>query len=253
MYVNVAKNGSKSSFQITNLRILIYLTLVLLISFIAQEIFPLESMGTLKKMDLERQKLQTLDEIQILTFIENNAHIHLPENLGLGQLLRPIVASYLLIGGEDDIDGPDQHETRSLELSDRLQVLHPDALHVLRPPREDSPFPIKVRPEGRVGPLRVLHGHDIGVGVEHDGGESRACARPFYDDDGLPVDKLDGLGLKGEGARLGEDEVRRLAVIGFRLRSIYAEVFLEAGDDQGRVLGGGEWRGKGGKEDQEED
>lgn len=120
-------------------------------------------------------------------------------------------------------------------------MLHTDALHVLRPPGEDSPVPIDMGPEGMMGPLRLLHRNDVGVGVEHDRGEARVCAGPFEDDDGLPGRELDRLGLEREGARLGEDEFRRLAVVGLGLGGVDPEIVLEAGDDGGRVLGDGEW------------
>ena len=78
-----------------------------------------------------------------------------------------------------------------------------------------------------MGPLGVLGGDHVGVGVEEEGGESGVGAGPFEEDEGLPWDELEGLGVEREGLGLGEDEIGCFAVLGVGEGGVDPEVLLE--------------------------
>lgn len=107
------------------------------------------------------------------TFVKNNANVHTLEDRGVSELLGTVVATDFLVGGESEVEGAEGAEVVGLEESEGLEVLHADALHVLRASGEDAAGGVEVGAEGVVGPLRVLRWDDVGVGIEEDGGEVR--------------------------------------------------------------------------------
>lgn len=117
------------------------------------------------------------------------------------------MAANLLVGDEGEIDGPKRpaEGRRGLELADGLQVLYPHALHVLGAAGVDVPGGgVEVGVKGRVGPLVVLGGDDVGVGVEEDGGKGGVLAGPFEEEQRLALNEFKDLGFEGEGVGLGD-------------------------------------------------
>lgn len=78
-----------------------------------------------------------------------------------------------------------------------------------------------------MGPLVVLGRNDVCVGVEEDGGERRVGAWPFEEEERLAGDKLEGLGLEGEGVGLRENEIGCFVVLGIRLGCVDLKVLLK--------------------------
>lgn len=105
----------------------------------------------------------------MFTFVEHDCDVQALEELGFDELLGAIVAADLFIGDEGEIDGSERLKPGSLELAYGLEVLQPDALHVLGTPGIDVAVVVDVSLERMVSPLGVLKGNDIGVGVEEKG------------------------------------------------------------------------------------
>lgn len=78
-----------------------------------------------------------------------------------------------------------------------------------------------------MGPLVVLGRDDVGVGVEEDGGERRVGSGPFEEDERLAGDKLEGLGIEGEGVGLRQNEIGCFLVLGLRLGCVDLKVPLK--------------------------
>jgi len=131
-------------------------------------------------------------------FVKHHADIHPSEDLGLGELLGAVMAADFLVGGEGEVDRAEGAEVSGLEAAEGFEVLHADALHVLRAAGEDAAVGVEVGAEGVVVPLGVLGGNDVGVGVEEDGGKVGVCALPFEKNQRLPFHKLYALGFQGK-------------------------------------------------------
>lgn len=113
------------------------------------------------------------------TFVEHDSDVQGLEEVGFNELLGSIVAADLFIGDEGEIDGSEWVEARSLELAYGLEVLHPNALHVLRTSGINVSLVVHVSVERVVCPLGFLEGNHIGVGVEENGRQGWVRAYPF--------------------------------------------------------------------------
>jgi len=150
------------------------------------------------------------------------------EDLGLGKLLSAVVAADLLVGGEGEVERAEGAEVPGLEAADGFEVLHADALHVLRAAGEDAALGVEVGAEGVVGPLGVLGGNDVGVGVKKDGRKVGVCALPFEKDQRLPFHKLNALRFQGEPFPFRYQEFGCFLVTRTGLGRVYFEVLLES-------------------------
>lgn len=138
------------------------------------------------------------------------------------------MAADLLVGCEGEIDRAEGVEVSGLETAEGFEVLHTDALHVLRAAGEDAALGIEVGAEGVVSPLGVLGGNDVGVGVEEDGGKVGICALPFQKNQRLPFNKLYALGFQREPFPFRYQKFRCFLVSRAGLGSVDFQVLLES-------------------------
>ncbi|URD92395.1 hypothetical protein MUK42_00648, partial [Musa troglodytarum] len=122
--------------------------------------------------------------------VEHHSHPHLLKPVRGHQRPHAVRPTDLLVGHERDVDGPIGHKAGGLEAADGLEVLDPDALHVLRAAGVDVALGPEDGGEGRVDPLVGLGGDDVSVRVEEEGGEGGAASGPLEDEEGLAGDEF---------------------------------------------------------------
>lgn len=138
------------------------------------------------------------------------------------------MAADLFVGGEGEVDRAEGAEVLGPETAEGFEVLHADALHVLGAAGEDAALGIEVGAEGVVGPLGVLGGNDVGVGVKEDGGKVWVCALPFQNNQRLPFHKLYALGFQREPFPFRYQKFRCFLVSRAGLGSVDFQVLLES-------------------------
>lgn len=89
------------------------------------------------------------------------------------------------------MDGACRRVSLGLQVADGFEVLHSDALVILRAAGEDGAGVGVARGgEGRVEPFGGLGGDGVEVGVEEDGGEGRVGAGPCEEEEGVSGGEL---------------------------------------------------------------
>lgn len=81
----------------------------------------------------------------------------------MNEVLHALHASELLFRYERYVNCALELHFGALEVSQSSEVLHPDAFHVLRAPREDSPLVVDIRRKRLVRPKLLENGYNVHV------------------------------------------------------------------------------------------
>lgn len=95
------------------------------------------------------------------------------------------VASQLLLGHKHYVDRSLEGHLLSLEVPQRAQVLHANALHVLSAASENPPRLVHDGIERLVGPILLENRHNVHVGIEDDRLKFWLSSNHRQNDDGL--------------------------------------------------------------------